>query len=360
MIGQDDLRASVSAGIVTEAQAAALMSLAHSRSGARENLDPGDEPFELFKGFNEIFIVVGMVILAMGWVGVVTFAVTNDPLNLKNTLIFSSLFAAAALWALSEYFIRRRRMVAPAIALAVMFAINAAYGFAGAFSELFMVAQGDNSSLPIPFALATLILFVYWFRFRVPFVLALIALAAFGVAILIAANSSGSPGSTEELFLLSAGGPFAWITLALGLIVFGVAMMFDMSDPHRVTRRSANGFWLHVVAAPALVNTIALSLLDSDQDWSNSLLVAVLTLFALVAIIIDRRSFLIAAIGYTVILTATIFDGDGAVFTVFFLGIVLLFLGARWEHIRARLLAMMPRFIPLHKLPPSHVTKATS
>lgn len=358
MIDQDDLKASVSAGIVTEAQAAALMSLAHSRSGARENLAPGDEPFELFRGFNEIFIVVGMVILAVGWVGVVTFGMTTDPLSIRNTLIYSGGAAAVALWVMSEYFIRRRRMVAPAIALSIMFAINAAYGFAGAFAEIFMIAQGDNSSLPIPFALATLALFIYWFRFRVPFALALIAVAAFGVAILIAGNSSGSPSSTEELFLLSAGGPFAWITLALGIVVFAVAMAFDMSDPHRVTRRAANGFWLHVVAAPALVNTIALTLLDRDESWSNGMLVAVLTLFALVAIIIDRRSFLIAAIGYTVILTATIFEGDGAVFTVFFLGIVLLFLGARWEPIRARLLALLPGFIPLHRLPPSHVTKA--
>ncbi|MBW4706704.1 hypothetical protein KX928_02780 [Roseobacter sp. YSTF-M11] len=358
MIDRDDLRASVSAGIVTEAQAAALINLAHSRSGARENLAPGDEPFELFRGFNEIFIVVGMIILAIGWVGVVTYYMTSDPLSIRNTLIYSGIAAAVALWLLSEYFIRRRRMVAPAIALSIMFAVNAAYAFAGAFSELFMIAQGDNSSLPLPFSLATAALLVYWFRFRVPFALALIALAAFGIAILIAGNSSGTPASTEELFLLSAGGPFAWITLALGLVVFAVAMMFDMSDPHRVTRRSANGFWLHVVAAPALVNTIALSLLDRDTSGANAVLIAVLTLIALVAIVIDRRSFLIAAIGYTVILTTTIFEGEGAVYTVFFLGIVLLFLGARWERIRARLLALMPGFVPLHRLPPSHMTKA--
>ncbi|WP_298916206.1 hypothetical protein [uncultured Roseobacter sp.] len=358
MIDKDDLRASVSAGIVTEAQAAALTSLAHSRSGARENLAPGDEPFELFRGFNEIFIVVGLVVLAVGWVGVVTFGMTNDPLSLRNTLIYSGIIAAVVLWGLSEYFIRKRRMVAPAITLSILFAINAAYTCAGAFSELFMVAQGDNSSLPLPFSLATLALLLFWFRFRVPFALALIALAAFGIAILIAGNSSGSPASTEELFLLSAGGPFAWITLALGVVVFGIAMAFDMSDPHRVTRRAANGFWLHVVAAPALVNTIALSLLERDAGWSNSVLLAVLALFALVAIVIDRRSFLIAAIGYTVILATTIFDGGGAVYTVLFLGIVLLFLGARWERIRARLLALMPGFIPLHRLPPSHLTKA--
>lgn len=358
MIDRDDLRASVSAGILTEAQAAALMSLAHSRSGARENLAPGDEPFELFRGFNEIFIVVGMAILAMGWIGIVTFWIADDPVRTRDTLIYASLLGAAVLWGLSEYFIRRRRMVAPAIALAVLFAVNAAYGLAGAFSEIFMIAQGDNSSLPLPFSLATLALLGFWLRFRVPFALALIALAAFGVAILIAGNSSGSPQSLEQLFLLSAGGPFAWITLALGLVVFAVAMMFDMSDPHRVTRRAANGFWLHVVAAPALVNTIALTLLDREESWSDTMLVTVLTLFALVAIVIDRRSFLIAAIGYTVILTATIFEGDGAVFTVFFLGVVLLFLGARWEKIRARLLALLPGFVPLHRLPPSHMTKA--
>ena len=36
MIDKDDLRAGVAAGIVTEAQAAALSALAHSRAGARD------------------------------------------------------------------------------------------------------------------------------------------------------------------------------------------------------------------------------------------------------------------------------------------------------------------------------------
>ncbi len=66
MMDRDDLRAAVGAGIVTEAQAASLASLADSRRGARTDLAVGDEPFELFKGFNEVFIVVGLLILAMG------------------------------------------------------------------------------------------------------------------------------------------------------------------------------------------------------------------------------------------------------------------------------------------------------
>ena len=353
MIDRDDLRASVAAGILTEAQAASLISLSDSRRGARENIEPGDEPFELFKGFNEIFIVVGLAILTSGWIGIVTFLVVENLSSVQNVLVYSSLVGGVFLWVLAEYFIRRRRMVAPAIALSVLFAANAAYGFAGGMSEMFMIAQGDNSSLPVPLTLATLCLLVFWWRFRVPFALAIIALAGFAISILIAGSTAGAPNGIRELFLLSAGGPFALITLALGIFVFVVAMAFDMSDPHRVTRRAANGFWLHVVAAPALVNTIALSLLENGSGTATLLLVAFLSLMAVVAIVIDRRSFLIAAIGYTVILSRTVFDAQSAVFTVFGLGVFLVVLGARWERIRAQLLAVLPRFIPRSKLPPS-------
>ena len=67
MISREDLRAAVGSGLLSEAQAASLAALADSRRGAREDLSPGDEPFELFRGFNEIFIVDGLLILASGW-----------------------------------------------------------------------------------------------------------------------------------------------------------------------------------------------------------------------------------------------------------------------------------------------------
>ncbi len=353
MIDRDDLKAAVSAGIVTERQAAHLASLADSRRGARENLAAGDEPFELFKGFNEIFIVVGLVILAMGWSGVAALSLGDSIVDLKRSAVVFGLIGAGVLWLLSEYFIRRRRMVAPAIALSVLFALNAAFTFAAYYAQPFMLVQEDYSSLPWPFMLGTLALLVFWWRFRVPFAMAMIAVGLFVVAMLIAANTSGTPSSPTDLFLLSAGGPFAWITLVLGLLVFAVAMAFDMSDPHRVTRRSANGFWLHLVAAPALVNTVALSLLESDTATTDAWLIGFLALIALVAMIIDRRSFLIAGVGYIVTLSTTIFGYDGAAMTVLILGITMLLLGAFWERIRARLLRLLGGILPLHRLPPS-------
>ena len=352
MMDRDDLRAAVGAGIVTEAQAASLASLADSRRGARTDLAGGDEPFELFKGFNEVFIVVGLLILAMGWAGVVGVAYAAEITNPQQAAMLYGSIGALIIWAMSEYFIRRRRMVGPAIALSILFTGNAAIALTAYFAQPFMVAQQDYASLPLPFILGTATIGVFWYRFRVPFAMAMIAVGFFIVAILMAATSQGTPQDSSDLFLLSAGGPFAWITLVLGLLVFAAAMAFDMSDPHRVTRRSANGFWLHVVAAPALVNTLALTLLDRDAHWA---LLGVMLIFALVAIVIDRRSFLIAAIGYIVALASTVFDGETTALTVLVLGIILLLLGAFWEKFRARLLRLMPRFVPLHRLPPSNI-----
>ena len=352
MMDRDDLRAAVGAGIVTEAQAASLASLADSRRGARTDLAGGDEPFELFKGFNEVFIVVGLLILAMGWAGVVGVAYAAEITNPQQAAMLYGSIGALIIWAMSEYFIRRRRMVGPAIALSILFTGNAAIALTAYFAQPFMVAQQDYASLPLPFILGTAAIGVFWYRFRVPFAMALIAVGFFIVAILMAATSQGTPQDSSDLFLLSAGGPFAWITLVLGLLVFAVAMAFDMSDPHRVTRRSANGFWLHVVAAPALVNTLALTLLDRNAHWA---LLGVMLIFALIAIVIDRRSFLIAAIGYIVALASTVFDGETTALTVLVLGIILLLLGAFWEKFRARLLRLMPRFVPLHRLPPSNI-----
>lgn len=353
MIEMDDLRAAVGAGMLTEAQAASLTALADSRRGARETMAPGDEPFELFKGFNEIFIVVGLIILTIGWVGVVSVWAALSELGLRTVLMGAGLFGGGVLCLMSEYFIRRRRMVAPAIALSILFATNAVYGFAGAFAEIFMVAQGDMSSLVAPVIFSIAVMLGYWWRYRVPFALAIIAVGAFVTAILVTATGSGAPRGLRDLFLLSADGAFALTTLGLGAVIFAVAMIFDMSDPHRVTRRAANGFWLHLVAAPALVNTIALSLLENGTPLSKVSLVLFLLVIAVIAIVIDRRSFLIAAVGYTVILSNTVFGGLNAVFTIFAVGALLVLLGAQWERVRRGLMAILPGFIPRHRLPPS-------
>jgi len=136
MIQTDDIRASVAAGILNEKQAAALTALAHSRKGAREGLAPGDEPFELFKGFNEIFIITGLIILSIGWVGMVVAFFGEQIINYREAAFNYGLPTAVVIWLLSEYFIWRRRMVGPAIFLSILFAINAGITLISYFADL--------------------------------------------------------------------------------------------------------------------------------------------------------------------------------------------------------------------------------
>ncbi len=357
MIEKADLRASVAAGILSEKQAASLTALADSRKGARENLAAGDEPFELFRGFNEIFIMVGLIIVTTGWAGVVGWALSDTFGSLQRNALIAAVATAAIVWLASEYFIRRRRMVGPAILLSIMFATTATLGLTQYYAQVFMVAQEDFSSLVLPGLLSVLAVFLYWMRFKVPFAMAIMAVGLFATALLAAATSAGTPQSVTEVFTFSGSGPFAWITIALGIAVFAVAMIFDGSDPHRVTRRSAQGFWLHVVAAPAIVNTVALSLLSTDSTGSNVILLVCLAMFAVVAIAIDRRSFLLAAIGYVVVVVTTMSESNAdqnAFFMILVLGIGMLLLGSFWERIRALILKVLPLGNLRSYLPPAH------
>lgn len=357
MIDKDDLRASVGAGILTEKQAASLTALAHSRVGARENLSVGDEPFELFRGFNEVFIMVGLIIVSTGWAGIMAWMLVDQVGSYQRTGLILAAVTAAIIWLFSEYFIRRRRMVGPAMLLTVMFAANASIGLTQYFAQIFMVAQEDFSSLVLPCFLSVGAVLLFWLRFKVPFAMAIMALGLFVTALLAAATQAGTPESISDVFTFSGSGPFAWITLALGIAVFALAMVFDGSDPHRVTRRSAQGFWLHVIAAPAIVNTVALSLLSNETIMATIVLIVFLSLFALVAIAIDRRSFLLAAIGYVVVVVTTMSESnaDRNVFILILaLGIFMLLLGSFWERIRAVILNMLPLGKIRQYLPPAH------
>jgi hypothetical protein len=62
----EDLRAAVAAGIIDERKLARLKALADDRGGRRAALPAEDEPFEFFRGFSEIFISIGLIILLSG------------------------------------------------------------------------------------------------------------------------------------------------------------------------------------------------------------------------------------------------------------------------------------------------------
>jgi len=346
-ITRDDIRAAVTSGVMTEAQAASLLVLSEQRSGVRAHLSGLDEPFELFKGFNEIFIVVGLSILYTGFAGVTGMTLLGTTQGYILGMVYA-LVGMAAVIVLARYFTLTRRMVAPSIALAVMFGLlSAQFGYSFAA----MLDLRTPAMLTLAAGLAALLLAGYYLMFRVPFTVALIAVSVFATCFGLATLGGSFPTDPRDVFLLSADGPFAILTIVLGLIGLIIAMGFDMSDPHRVTRRAASGFWLHVIAAPAIVNTVALTLFDTGTLASQVVLAGFIALMAGFAVVIDRRSFLVSGVGYVVALAITIAEGQ-AFLIILILGAGLVLLGAQWEALRRSLMRALPRFPGKDRLPP--------
>lgn len=343
----DDLRAAVASGTITEAQAASLLTTAQTRSGLRM---AEDEPFELFKGFAEIFVAVGLSILITGIVGL--------------TMLFDggeiAAFAYVGLaWAFARYFTLRRRMMLPSIVLVC------AYGFASAALSFWLVSlvlpSPSSGMLSNMIALLGVIgSLLLWYRaFRLPFTMFLVGLAGFGIALAVSGNLEHGYAdifSLEQIFDLRTGSKLPIGTLVFGLLALAAGLWFDMRDPHRLGRNSATGFWLHILAAPALVNTIALTFFNMGAGQGYILLALSLALVAALALIIDRRSFLTAGIGYLIFLIGYVLTdpskpGSWAL-VLFVVGLGLTGLGTFWTDLRLRLMRLLPDFPGKSRLPP--------
>lgn len=347
----DDLRAAVAAGILTEQQAARVITLAQARAGTRAALTGDDEPFELFKGFSEIFISVGLVILLSGIVGLSS--ITGHVLAIALTGVGLSV-------ALALYFTRRRRMVLPSIVL------TTAFGLSISASVLWALGFADFAQVPGTWAILTVGglvvagLLAWFWLFKVPFTMFLIGCVAL-VAILLSISAAAPVAlylDWSNMFDLGRGSRLAVGTLGFGIAAFLAGMAFDMRDPHRLGRQAASGFWLHVLAAPALVNTVALTFLNRQTTTGYVLLALSLALVTLLALVIDRRSFLTAGIGYLGVLLALVLTPEGAqgpfnwAMLLIVLGGFITLTGAFWMTWRSAVLRALPDFPGKSRLPP--------
>ncbi len=344
-----DLRAAVAAGLIDEAQAAGIAALAAARAGYRDAMPAEDEPFELFRGFNEVFITLGLVLLFMG-IGTVTGMVGGEAAL--------PLVGAGMAWGMAEYFTRRRRMVLPSVVLAVVFAGSVAI-FAATIAMLPDLGGGPGP-LAATFVAGAAAGIAFYRRFRVP-----ITLFVVGVLLLLALLASLSVFETSDLtedwgpgwlIDLAGGSRTAIATLAFGIATFVVAMGFDTRDPHRLSRLSACGFWLHLLAAPAIVNTVVFSLYNLGTGLGYALSFVALVLLAGVALVIDRRSFLTAGLLYLGLLLGQVFEGGdtgvATATTLLILGGFITLIGANWMRVRAALMRALPDFPLKDRLPP--------
>lgn len=354
MIRDDDLEAAIGEGVIDRVQAIRLRHLAETRRQAEKAagfdagnptedarpVDPDEERFRLIGGFNDVFVAIGVALLAGALLG------------LSRVIGFRDAFAAVALlaaWGLSEVFARRMRLALPSILLGGMFA-----GAAGALVLQLVLERGlppilHHGWVPAAFAFSAAALLHHW-RFRVPIDIALAV--AGGIGALLALLLTLTPELTEAYFNL--------LLLGFGLCVFALALRTDMSDPERVTRRSDAAFWLHLLAAALIVHPAFRSLLISGKDFGTGqalLVLGIFLLLGLIALVIDRRALLVSALSYAGIAVAYLISQNVSAnlslpLALLGLAVLVLALSAGWRSLRGLLLPRLPLGRLRDRLPP--------
>ncbi|MEM9309817.1 MAG: hypothetical protein AAGA34_00095 [Pseudomonadota bacterium] len=365
MYSEDDINSAVAAGALSAESAASLRDhISQIRALPRQS----EENFKLLNSFNDIFVAIGIVILlvAVGAIGQ-TIAEMIAPDTWRNTwrydlseaqlaawegskawheglqIALPGLFVAMSAWPLSEFFTRKRRMALPSILLLLAFV-------GGVFFSLFGLGMAAGVNLDEALGAAIVILagalaagaaFVHWRRFQVPITVA----AAAGVAVisvLLAVAAVFQMEFDTTVFYLTV--------LVAGLVVFGFAMRWDISDRDRITRRSDVAFWLHLLAAPLIAHSIFALIGVTEGVIGIGAAFAVLGMyiaFGLIAVAIDRRALLVSALAYVLFALTFLFRNFGAVelgfaLTALVIGSALLSLSAFWQPIRAHVIGVLP------------------
>lgn len=363
-IATDDLRAAVASGILTEAQATKLEILSEQRHGYRDHMNDDDEPFELFRGFSEIFVAVGIAILFAG-IGALAalFLVSGWATG-------PAILGAVLAWLFAEYFTRRRRMSLPSMLLTIIFAISITYivVWETNIPQIAMLAALPDTDLGfvaqkllILNALCLVAMLIWFWRFKLPFTMFVAGVFGFGIVFSAIAVTdpnllNGLNNPSRAFFDLGSSSRAAIAMLVFGIFAFFAAMRFDLSDPHRISRLGRSAFWLHILAAPALVNTTAYTFFSMGGTTGYALTAIALFIVTLLALIIDRRSFLTAGLIYIALLLSIALRETGSnwsfVYMLLILGTSVTLLGTYWTQIRRTVMAALPNFPFKHKLPP--------
>jgi hypothetical protein len=316
MYTDEDLDAAVAAGVMPPEAATALRARA---TQSMPNAGVDEERLRLVSSFNDIFVAVASTLLL----------VATGSIGAQLNAWAGAIGVCGVAWVLAEFFVRKRRMALPAIMLLAAWV-------GGASFASFTLVSGNMAAASFVAAVAG---GLYWLRFKAP--IAVPAVFSALITGLISALVMVVP-SVE-----------VWVPLMIflaGLATFVFALRWDAKDLMRSDYRSDVAFWLHLLAAPLLVQPVfhGLSMLSGHAGALQSLLIAVLYGFiALVSLAINRRSLMVAALGYVLFAFADLLNQSGVVglsfaFTALIVGLALLILSAYWHQSRQFVMGLLP------------------
>lgn len=328
------------AGIISEAQAKAMQAKLGVSDKDLAQIGNEDE-MRFLRSFSDVFISIGVGIFAFG-------------LSVFAGLMgggTSFLLAAAVMWLMAEFFGRKKRAHLPTLITALAFLLFTQRGVQTVLGDM-----GQNGSVmggDIITALITLgAMLLFYLRIRLPFCIALIALAGLYLAAALV-------GRVAPEFLKSQ---FGLGLLLSGLVIFIIALLYDMNDKHRTTRFADNAFWLHFLAAPLIIHGLALQTVSLKKDvlfgfvpmvsldrGDAAIVMVIVAVITFIGLAINRRALIVSSLGYAAFAMGYLFDGTGMGFgtvvamTFLLLGAAIIFLGAGWHRARNTLLKILPK-----------------
>jgi hypothetical protein len=384
MIDKATLDRAVSAGILDAAQRTALLDLAAS-AGPSAALGPTsdrlsvDDQMRLVGGGNDIFVTVGIVLLFSGALFALQAVLPPD------SMLLAALLAAGS-WVVAEIVTRQKRMRLSSTLLALVFSaavltllidfVGQQFSLPGAINAFSLLALRDDA-LPIGLILAGGLIAasaVYFMRFKVPVLAAIVAIAATGLAFLAAVlvyyeqmiNGSIAAPAPDQLAQVVSNA--LSIPLVCGFVVFAVAVFLDLHDRERQTVWSDCAFWLHVVSAPLLVHPLFIFATGQDvlsgriePGMSASFMLGLMiAAFVLVALAIDRRSLLAPTLAYFGSVGIYYLVNSAANTTgippfaliLLTIGAIVILFGAGWQRIRRLIIRPLLPTSLLERLPP--------
>lgn len=342
---QQRIRAGVRAGIISQDQANALFQLPlDEREESFIARRTGDEPFSLFRGFRDVFLALGLLILGVG-LGATVGEVFGLDLGIRtgwrDALILLGLAAVA--WVLAEWVTAQLRMPLASLVLCTAFSLSLAASIAAALYAANLISYGFASLDGLASILIALGGLAFYLRFRLPFAMLLI-----GGALTYWIFSQSFDTFTNPT-------PARWLALGLGLLLLTVALTYELLDPKRIARFSENAFWLHLLSAPLIVFALTggrsgffpdfVDVFDAQQA---ALIFAMVAGLAIVALLIDRRVFIVSALLYLAGAIGYAINQTGLDATMQFastaliLGALVVGLALGWQPLRRAFIGLLP------------------
>lgn len=382
-IGLATLDAALEAGVITRQQRDRLLAMEYGTVEPAPTQVDDEENLRLIGGGNDLFVTVGTILLTAGFYFVLNSLFAGRPIWIAALL-------AGFAWAVAEVVTRQHRMKLSSTVLALVFSASIAALLTLVVGRIYEIRMPDSIwqllALREPVSRGGYILLggiilaaiVYFWRFRVPILAGVIAIAATLLAFLQTAlllydgvtRGSVAPPSLQDVpELLRAA---LYMPLVCGLIVFITAVALDLHDRERRKIWSDCAFWLHVVSAPMLVHPLFIMATGQDvvlgriePGTDATVMLAVLIVgFAYVALAIDRRSLLVPTLAYFGTLGIYYLVNSAANTTgippfaliLLTIGALVILFGAGWQRIRRLIVGSTLPTSLLNRLPPFKVT----